>query len=394
MTDTRLTDEILAELTGNILPFWRERVRDSTGHFISEMDAQGHVIPTAHQGLTLIARLLWTYSAFYRWSQDARDRSLAEHAYSSLQAEFRDPNHGGYAWALDHSRQVVQPAKKIYGQAFCIYALSEFYLATNHATAKDAAIQLYRLLEQHAHDPVHGGYFEVCQADWSLAQHERPSDVDKAAPKSMNTQLHVLEAYTKLARIWPDTQLQKNLDDLLQVFVRRILNDDKTHMHHSFEANWAVCSDNYTYGHDIEASWLLCEAAEVLDLPKRSKGIALTAKKLARTALDEGLGADGGLYHEGCGGRPTDRSKIWWVQAEAVVGLLNMFTLTNDQQYLRATNQVWQYIHQNMIDRQHGEWHWRIDTANKPDPAMPKVSTWKSPYHNGRMCLEVLRRML
>ena len=305
---------------------------------------------------------------------------------------FHDDRYGGFVWTITADRQVEQCDKKTYGQAFCVYALTEYFLATTDTAAKEAAITLFRLIEQHAHDSRYGGYFEVCQANWERAGEQRLSEVDQAAPKSMNTQLHVLEAYTNLARVWSDPLLTQRLAELVRLFSHRVFDAETNHLHHFFERDWRVCSHEYTYGHDIEASWLLCEAADVLDQPNVAKKTVKMARRLARATIDEGLGADGGLYNEGRDGRPTDRSKIWWVQAEAVVGLLNMHTISQDQQYLRAADQVWQYICQHVVDRQQGEWHWRLDPQNRPAMDLPKVSIWKGPYHNGRMCLEVLRR--
>ncbi len=392
MTDLCLAAEIETELKDNILPFWRGRALDRTGGFIGQMDALGNVVSNAPHGLILSSRLLWTFSAVYRWSRNEQDLQLAERAYEFLQTYFRDLTHGGYYWQIRAARQVSHDVKKVYGQAFCVYALSEYCLATGDQQARDAAIELFERIEQHALDQHHGGYFEVCHANWTRAENQQLSEVDQIAPKSMNTQLHVLEAYTNLCRIWPDAGPRQRLDQLLAIFMRHVLNNDRTHLHHFFAEDWTVRSDNYTYGHDIEASWLLCEAAEILHATPLTKSVAAVAAALAEATFREGMSPDGSLLNEGRAGEPTDRSRIWWVQAEGVVGFLNAFELTGNTRYLDATRRVWRYIQQQVVDRKQGEWHWRLDPEGHPDLTLPKVSIWKGPYHNGRMCLEVLRR--
>jgi mannobiose 2-epimerase len=306
---------------------------------------------------------------------------------------FWDTPAGGAFWQLDDAGRVIDDSKKIYGQAFCVYALAEYHRAFGSPSALARAQELFGLIDRHAHDPRHGGYVEVCRRDWTEAVGARLSEKDLNEKKSMNCHLHLLEAFANLHQVWKDQSVELRLRELIDLFERRILDSRSRHLHHFFDEAWNVRSNSYTFGHDIEASWLLCEAAEALGdetLLQRVEKLALT---LAGAVLEEGLDADGGLAYEGESGRILDARKECWPQAEAVVGFLNAFALSRDEKFFAATRRVWNYIEQHLVDREHGEWFWRINADGRPDSTLPKVSEWKGPYHGSRMCLETMRRL-
>jgi mannobiose 2-epimerase len=239
----------------------------------------------------------------------------------------------------------------------------------------------------------------------------RLSEKDQNEKKSMNNHLHVLEAYANLLQVWPDeregkasyrkgeapgtakTILAERLRELIELFCNRILDESQTHFRHFFDERWNVKSDSYTFGHDIEGSWLLCEAAEVLQDDSLAAEVRTLAVKIAKAVLLEGLDADGGLCYEARRGAIIDRSKEWWPQAEAVVGFWNAWQISGDAALRNAALQVWHFIQEKIVDRKNGEWFWRIDEQGVPDDTRPKISAWKCPYHNGRCCLEILRRL-
>jgi len=383
------------ELLENILPFWRERTVDhERGGFIGEMSNDLQIKPEAGKGLILNARILWTFSAAARITNDPADRALADRAYNYLVEKFLDRDHGGYFWELDPAGNVVDATKKIYGQAFYIYALAEYHRAFGVPAALARAKELFELIERHAHDSKHGGYIEVCRRDWSEAGAEaRLSDKDMNEKKSMNNHLHVLEAYTNLYRVWQEPRVEQRLRELIQLFEQRILDSRTKHLNHFFDEEWHVRSNSYTFGHDIEGTWLLCEAAEVLKdavLLKQAEAVALS---MAEVVFKEGIDADGALRYEGRGGKIIDAGKECWPQAEAVIGFLNAFQISRDEKYLKAALSVWDFIENHLVDRVHGEWFWRITPEGCVDTTLPKVSEWKGPYHASRMCLETLRRL-
>jgi cellobiose epimerase len=392
-----LREAIESELRSDLLPFWRERAIDSErGGFIGEIASDGTRRPDAPRGLVLNARLLWSFAAGYRQLHDARDLALARRAYRYLEEHFRDRAHGGYHWRVSAEGAPLDETKKTYGQAFCIYALSEYALASGEAPALAAARALFDLVERHAHDEAHGGYWEARAADWSATTELRLGDGDPLAPKSMNTHLHVLEAYTTLYRAWPDARVAARLCELIDLFGAHIIAGDGrggAHLRHFFDERWGVLSDTYTYGHDIEAAWLLREATEALGDAARQRAARDWAVQLASAALAEGVDADGALAYEGRGGAVIDAKRDWWCQGEAVVGFSEAHTLTGDERFAAAAARVWAFISSRMVDRVHGEWFWRVGADGLVDESLPKVSEWKCPYHTIRMALEMTRRL-
>lgn len=391
--DNLLTESAIQELREDILPFWhRHGVDAERGGFIGWMSNDLRVDRDASKGLILNARLLWTFSAAFAYTSDEKDRTLARRAYDYLTRFFLDREHGGYFWELDPNGVALDDKKKIYGQAFCLYALAEYRRVFNVPEALEQAGHVFELIEAHAHDDRHGGYFEVMSRGWQPCEDMRLSDKDMNEKKSMNNHLHILEGYTNLLRVWPSPQLDTRLRELIDLFRCRILNARQTHFHHFFDDAWTPRSDSYTFGHDIEGSWLLYEAAEVLGDRRLMDEVQSLAVRIARSVLEEGLDEDGGLLYEGRDGRIVNGNKEWWPQAEAVVGFYNAWQLTGDRAFHEAAVRCWRFIQKHMVDREYGEWFWCIRPDGTPDPEQPKVSAWKGPYHNGRCCLEIIRR--
>ncbi len=344
------------------------------------------------KGLIVHARILWAFSAAFRQKPDPIYRAMADRALDFLLTRFWDAEHGGAFWRLNDDGSAREDVKKTYGQAFCIYALAECHRAFNSTTALDRARLVFELIERHARDAAHGGYFEVCSRDWNSVLEAALSEKDLAEKKSMNSHLHVLEAFTNLARVWPDARVKQRLRELILIFEDHILDRHTLHLHHFFDETWRVRSNTYTFGHDIEASWLLCEAAAELgdgDILKRMQSLAT---RMADVALNEGIDANGALCYEGKCGVVIDPNKECWPQAEAVIGFLNAFEISGDARFLHAAQRVWDFIQAHLVDRVNGEWFWRILPNGRVDQTLPKVSEWKGPYHASRMCLEILAR--
>jgi len=393
-TPAALLVAIADELRTDLLPFWRERSVDAErGGFVAEIDGEGRSRPEAAKGLVLNARLLWAFSALYRAFADPRDLDLARRAYAYLERRFRDRRHGGYHWRVAPDGAALPGTKKTYGQAFAIYALSEYHLASRDAGALAAARAVWELLERHARDERHGGYLEACADDWSPTAELRLGDDDPLAPKSMNAHLHVLEAYTALSRAWPAAAVAQRLRELVGLFATRIVDPATHHLRHFFDASWGVLSDTYTYGHDIESVWLLAEAAAALGDAELAREVDARMLKTARVVLAEGVDADGALAYAGRGGVVVGADRDWWCQAEAMVGLWHAFEASGERAFAAAAAGVWRFVERAQVDREHGEWHWRVRADGSVDPRLPKVSEWKCPYHTVRACLEMLRRL-
>ena len=391
---TDLLHAIEADLRGNILPFWIRHVADPRRRAFHGLLANDlRVDAAATRGALLSSRILWTYAAAFRACGDAAYRDMAGLALHDLVTRFHDVEHGGFFWAIRADDTVERDRKQVYGQAFAIYALAEYHAATGLPGPLAQAIRLFRLLEQHARDRVHGGYLEAFARDWSPIADMRLSEVDQNDPKSQNTMLHVMEAYTRLFAIWPDPGLRAALRELVELMLTRVVDPRTGHLGLFFTADWRPTSDKISYGHDIEAAWLIGRAAEVLGdaaLTARTDALAL---RIADVTLAEGTDADGAIFNLGGPAGIVDDTKEWWPQAEAVVGFLHAWQLSGEARYLAAAAKTWDFISTRLVDREQGEWFRGVSRDGRVIPAFEKVGFWKCPYHNGRMGLEAMARL-
>ena len=397
-----LKQEVREVLEDNILRFWIDRMQDHEhGGFYGRMDGRNMLHPEADKGAILNARILWTFSAAYRvlshlsplTSHLSEYLDMATRAKDYLMRHFIDRTYGGIYWSVDCQGQPKDTKKQFYAIGFAIYGLSEYARATGDQQALREAINLYRCIESRALDSEYNGYIEAMTRDWQPLDDMRLSEHDANYPKSQNTHLHIMEPYTNLYRVWPSRELAASLRNVIRIFLNSILNRDTSHLDLFFENDWTRGAGHLeSYGHDIECSWLMHEAALVLGdmdmLHEMEPVVRLVAK-----ASEKGLNADGSMLHEAnLDTGYIDDDPQWWVQAETVVGFINLYQHFGDRDALDKALYCWQYIKQNLIDREHGEWYWsrRSDgTLNTDDD---KAGFWKCPYHNGRMCLEILER--
>lgn len=392
MNAAALARAMHAELIDRLLPFWTQRVIDHQhGGFIGRMASDGVVEAHAGKGVILNTRLLWTYSAAYRVLGDTDCKALADRAYAYLNQHFRDPVHDGVYWMLDYTGQPTDDKKQTYAQAFAIYAYSEYARATGSEAAQADAVALYRCVER-CWDTRHGGYLEGFTRAWGALADMRLSDRDRNVPKGMNTHLHVLEAYANLYRIWPDAELRNRLQRLLRLFLDRIIDVQTHHLRSYFALDWTPLDSSVSYGHDIEASWLLYETAKLVDDDALLHEVQSRIEAMARATLDNGFDLEGGLVNEKDERGYLDNDKHWWPQAEAIVGCLNAYHLTQDPAFLTQATTTWRFVEHHLLDHTHGEWFWGVSRNGKPLLGEDKVGPWKGPYHTVRACLEVMAR--
>ncbi|MFW5760997.1 MAG: AGE family epimerase/isomerase [Cyclobacteriaceae bacterium] len=388
-----LIAELTAELENNIIPFWTGKMVDTeNGGFYGRIDGNQIIHPHAGKGVILNSRILWAFSAMYRFDPSSLYQEMAFRAYDYLKNHFFDPVHGGVYWLVDYAGRPLDKKKQIYAQAFAIYGLSEYYLAFSKPKAMELAIYLFEKIEEYSFDSRNNGYFEAFSEDWCLLDDLRLSEKDANELKSMNTHLHVLEAYTNLYRIWPETQLKRQLINLVQVFLDKILNPDTYHFELFFDEKWQVKANTVSYGHDVEGSWLLQAAAEVIDDKSLLAAIKKIALKIVDVSLKEGFASDGSIYYEKSDNK-LDTDRHWWPQAEALVALVNAWQIGKDKKYLKKARKTWSYIKKHQIDKKYGEWHYKVDKHDKPYTDEDKAGFWKCPYHNSRACLEVISRL-
>lgn len=383
----------LGEELQNILLWWMKFATDPRGGFVGRVDHDQNIYYEAPKGAVLNARILWSFSAGYSCFRNDEYLKHADEAYHYIRDHFVDQEFGGVFWTVDADGRPLSTRKQVYAVAFVIYALAEYTHASGSGEAKDLAIRLYRNLEEHSFDSERSGYLEAFNRDWTPVDDLRLSEKDANEKKTMNTHLHVLEAYTALARIWKDQQLKQQILNLVSDFREHIIRRDNHHLNLFMGDDWSVKSSAISFGHDIEASWLLLEAAEVLENDLLIAEVKEICVQMAKSA-QEGMDDDGGMLYEfDPASRHFIREKHWWVQAEAMVGFFNAWQVSADDRFIGESIRVWEYVKANILDRSSGEWVWGRDENGHVMKAEDKAGLWKCPYHNSRACLELIKRI-
>jgi mannobiose 2-epimerase len=419
----KMKAEMQDVLKKNILHFWMTQMVDEEhGGFYGRMDHSGTLHPDAEKGAILNARILWSFSAAYRVLGNPEYLAMATRAKDYIIDHFIDPEYGGIYWSVDYKGQPLDTKKQFYAIGFAIYGLTEYARATADREALDYALQLYDCIEEHAFDRVHNGYIEACTRAWGKIEDMRLSELDANYPKSQNTHLHIIEPYTNLLRCLKELHAQESCDyvpvlgsvlpigitipvetivavetslrNLIDIFTEKILNPETCHLDLFFEMDWTRGAGHLeSYGHDIECSWLMHEAALVLGDKKVLAKVEPIVRKVAK-ASEKGLRPDGSLIHEAnLDTGHVDDDLHWWVQAENVVGCFNLYQYFGDESALEKAVRCWDYIKSQLIDYDHGEWYWSRHSDGSLNTSDDKAGFWKCPYHNSRMCLEIIERI-
>lgn len=386
-----LAHEVRRELTDRIIPFWKRLRDDEHGGYYGYMDFDLKVDKEYEKGCILNSRILWFFANAYMTLKDKSLLAEAAHAYSFMRDCCEDKEYGGVFWSVTYDGLPLDTTKHIYNQAFAIYALSSYYAASNDSSALEFAMSLFEKIETIGTDSY--GYLESFNRKWELEDNDKLSENGLLADKTMNTLLHVLEAYTELYRVNKDEKVRSALVKILDAFRNQVYNEKTNRLEVFFDEKMNTISDLYSYGHDIEASWLLDRAVTVLSDDKIKADTNAYTNKLVAEVYNEAL-ADGAMNNE-CFKGVVDTTRVWWVQAEAMVGFCNCYEKTGEEKYKDITEQLWDYIKNYIIDKREGsEWFWDLDKDNNPVSRKPIVEPWKCPYHNGRMCMEIIRRCL
>lgn len=389
----KMSKEMEEELVNNILPFWINRMTDETnGGFYGRITGGEVLMPEAEKGAILNARILWTFSSAYRLLKKEEYLVAATRAKRYLIGHFYDEAQGGIYWSLDFKGRPLDTKKQIYALGFAIYGLSEYHRATGDEEALAYAIRIFESIEAHSFDPVKNGYCEALTREWGEMADMRLSDKDENERKTMNTHLHILEPYTNLFRVWKDARLEAQLRNLIILFTEKILNIKTGHLDLFFNDDWVSKYRIVSYGHDIEASWLIHEAALVLGDKVLLEKVEPLVEYIA-AAADEGLTPDGSMIYETFLDKDqTDADRHWWVQAENVVGHANLYQHFDDEVAMQKAIRCWEYIKSHLIDTTNGEWYWSVRADGSVNTDDDKAGFWKCPYHNGRMCMEIMER--
>lgn len=384
--------EFQKHLEKDIIPFWNKLKDAEYGGFYGQADGAGVPKKDAVKGVILNNRILWFYSTAYCTLKNPELLELADHAYRFLVDYCLDSQYGGVYWSLNYDGTPCEDMKHTYNQAFAIYALSAYYAASGKKEALSFAYMLYRMIETRCRDE--GGYLEAFHRDFSPTSNEKLSENGVMAERTMNTLLHVLEAYSELYRVDEFSKVGDSLREILHLFKDKVYNPEKQICEVFFDHEYRTLIDLESYGHDIEASWLIDRACEVLKDERLQKEMSPVIDGLAaavyRNAVDEECGAVNNERE--C--TKVDRQKIWWVQGESVVGFYNAYQrMPQETKYRTMAEDVWNFIQEYVIDKNSGEWYETIPYHGEADVSAPLAHPWKCPYHNGRMCMEMMKRL-
>ncbi len=389
-----LANECRGELVA-ITAWWLEHALDEVhGGFHGEIDAASQPVPAANKGIVLNSRLLWFFSELAGWSGKSAHRAVAERSYDYLQSHFFDPTYGGYYWEIDCAGNVVCDRKQVYAQAFCIYGLVSYFQMSQQPVVLEQATDIFELILSRCADPLRRGYIEAFSRSWDPIEDYRLSDLDRNLPKTMNTHLHLLEAFTSLHRVAPSRNTSAALQDCLHLFKKHILCPDDLRLRMFLDADWNDHSQETSFGHEIEFSWLVCEACRALADERLTNEFERLAVAMADRVLTQATGANGQVHERQAFGQPLHPESAWWVQAEALVGFLNAWQISSDSRFAAAFRATWEFIQRYHKTSPSSEWTWLpADENGRQQQEKYLAGFWKAPYHNGRAMMEVWRRL-
>lgn len=378
----------------SILSWWeRMTVDNKNGGFIGKIDHANNIDFSAAKGAVLNSRILWAFSSAYNHTARNSYLKTAERAFEYIIEHFIDRDFGGVYWTVDFKGAPLDLKKQIYAQAFAIYGLSEYYAVSKNELARENAIAIYRAIVRHSYDERFRGYVEALTRDWKETENFRLSDKDENEKKSMNTHLHLLEAFANLYKVWEDEELKKRILELIRIFLDHVIEKKNHHLVLFFDEEWKPRPGVISYGHDIEAAWLIQESAKRIDEKALLEEIKKISIKIAIAAA-KGLDKDGGLWYEyDVRQDHLVDQKHWWPQAEAMIGFFNAWQITGDQKFLQQSLQSWKFVKDYMLDKNGGEWYWGVNADHTPMTLEDKVGIWKCPYHNSRACMEIIDRI-
>ena len=386
-----MKEEIKDQLVSSIIPFWKNLRDDEFGGYYGYMGYDLKLDKKAEKGCILNSRITWFFSNAYTLLKDESLLKEADHGYAFLKDHCIDKENGGIYWSMNYDGTPLDTTKHTYNQAFCIYALSSYYEASGKKEALDLAKQLFHMIEEKCTDDQ--GYLEAFTRDFQPESNEKLSENGVLAEKTMNTLLHVLEAYTELYRVSKDEQVKEKLKWIMDVFADKVYNPKLKRQEVFFDKNYNSIIDLHSYGHDIETAWLMDRSLEILDDDAYTNRLSPITKALTENIYK--VAFDGHSLSNECDKGVVDTNRVWWVQAETVIGFLNGYEKDlSKTEYKEAAEATWQFIKDYVIDKRPGsEWFWLVRQDGTPVEGEPIVEPWKCPYHNGRMCMEVIRRL-
>lgn len=385
-----MIEEVKKHLLTDIIPFWKSLRDDTNGGYYGYMDYDLSVDKTAVKGCILNSRITWFFANAYLLLKDESLLDEAKHGFEFLKNHCLDRKNGGIYWSINYDGTVNDTTKHTYNQAFSIYALSSYYDATKDEQALRMANEIYDIIEEKCRDEI--GYLEAFDATFSPIDNDKLSENGVIAEKTMNTLLHVFEAYTELYRVTKQQRVKTRLEWMMDIIADKIYNPTLHRQEVFFDKNYNSILDLHSYGHDIETAWLINRGIEVLAEEAYTKKMGPIIDDLTQEIYK--VAFDGHSLANECEKGVVNTHRIWWVQAETVIGFLNGYQRDKSKtEYAKAAASEWDFIKTHVIDKRNGsEWFWEVDQNGRPFEGRPIVEPWKCPYHNGRMCFEVIRR--
>lgn len=358
------------------------------GGFLGEVSNEQYGDHFAPKGVVATARILWFFSEAALSTGEENLKTLAERAYRYIASHFWDVEHGGVFWSVNPDRSPADTKKQTYAQAFVIYGYVSYYKLTGDKSAIIAAQDLYDLIENWTFEADANGYNEALSRNWKSLSDVRLSEYDSNYPFTMNTHLHLMEAYSALYEIRPTDRVRLSLENLIEIHLEKIIFDKGARLGMFFDKNWNDKSSGISHGHNIEASWLIWEASQILNNDSISQRVEKVTISLANACYEQAFAGYGYVINETTLSGEVDSVSVWWVQAEALVGFLNAYVLTDDSRFLNAAKAIWAFTKENHIDHNKGEWFWNARNHEAIRSRSYKAGMWKAPYHNGRAMLE------
>ncbi len=385
-----LKKEIREHLQQSIIPFWKSLRDDTYGGYYGYVGYDLTVDERAVKGCILNSRITWFFANAYLTLGDESLISEERHGFEFMKEFCLDKENGGVFWSVTYDGKPEDTTKHTYNQAFSIYALSAYYDATKDEESIRIAEELYELIEEKCRNE--GGYLEAFDRQFYPMENDKLSENGVIADRTMNTLLHVFESYTEFYRVTKKKEVKERLEWMMDIIAEKIYNPKLHRQEVFFDLDYHTLIDLHSYGHDIETAWLVDRGVEIVGNPEYEAKMTPITKDLTRQIYETAYKSHS-LSNE-CEKGIVDTDRVWWVQAEAVVGFLNGYQKDKDRlEYLKAAEDIWQYIKTYLIDTREGsEWYWLLDREGRPYEDKPIVEPWKCPYHNGRMCIEVIRR--
>ena len=386
-----------------IVPFWLSMQDSKSGGFYGLRTCDGLVVTESDKGSILNSRILWFFAncctlidSGLIGDADISGTGYSYHdlkqaacsAYEFLRNSFLDRDLGGLYWSVSSDGRVSDPTKHTYGQAFAIYGLAAYFEVTGDPEARSLAFELFDIIEGKMRDP--DGYLESFDRNFNPEINDKLSENGVIADRTMNTLLHVMEAYTELYRVTGDKRVGDALKQCLKIHIEHIWDEETERQKVFMDKDYNSIIDLYSYGHDMETSWLLDRTLEILDDPQITSGYGDITHRMLKHVWHDAY--DGSLANE-CENGVIDHRRVWWVQAETVIGFVNEYMKTGDEAALNNAVRTWEFIDKNIVMKTYPfEWYSEVDHSGNPDTMLPVADEWKCPYHNGRMCMEIIRR--